>query len=167
MRKMLYLIISLIVAVGVVISVYAADGFGAGAAKINNDPSLQEMLTYALQDEYLARAEYEKIIENFGSIRPFSNIIRSEETHINLLLPLFETHRYTLPADTSSKYVEVPKDIKTALEIGVQAEIDNIAMYESFREKDIPADVRDVFQRLKAASENHLGAFQNGLRRYQ
>ncbi len=95
---------------------------------------------------------------------PFSNIIRAEVTHISLLLPLFETYGYIAPADTASEHVVMPKDLKTAFEIGVQAEIDNITMYESFLDRDIPDDVRDVFERLKAASENHLRAFQNGLR---
>ena len=60
----------------------------------------------------------------------------------------------------------IPQDIKTSLEIGVNAEIENIAMYESFLEKDLPEDVRVVFEKLQSASENHLRAFNNGLRRY-
>jgi hypothetical protein len=48
----------------------------------------------------------------------------------------------------------------------VQAEIDNIAMYESFLEKELPADVAGLFAELKRASENHLRAFQNNLSRY-
>ena len=59
-----------------------------------------------------------------------------------------------------------PENIKTALEIGVQAELDNIAMYEAFLEEDLPEDVRDVFERLMAASKNHLEAFRRGLQRY-
>lgn len=167
MRNILFVIIAVLVAASAMLSVYAADDFGAGAAKTNSDPTLQEMLTYALQDEYLAYTEYLRIIGKHGSIRPFSNIVQAEESHIGLLLPLFENYGYAVPADNSSEYIVVPQDIKTALETGVQAEIDNIAMYESFLEKDIPLDVREVFQRLKSASENHLRAFQNGLKRYQ
>ncbi len=167
MRKIYFPIVALMFAVSAVIPVFAADEFGAGAARINNDPSLQEMLTYALQDEYLAHSEYDRIIEEYGTIRPFSNIIRAEETHISLLLPLFKTYGYSAPADTASEHAVMPKDLKTAFEIGVQAEIDNIAMYESFLGRNIPDNVRDVFQRLKATSENHLRAFQNGLKRYQ
>jgi hypothetical protein len=39
-------------------------------------------------------------------------------------------------------------------------------MYESFLQEDLPADVRDLFQRLQSASENHLRAFRNNLNRY-
>jgi len=145
---------------------YAADLFGAKGAQQATDPTLEQMLTYAIQDEYLARAEYEYIIGKFGSVRPFSNIVKAEETHIDLLKPLFEKYGFQLPADTAKDHLIVPKDLKEALETGVQAEIDNIAMYESFLVKTIPDDVRTVFERLKNASENHLRAFRNGLRRY-
>lgn len=145
---------------------FAADGFGAKGAEEATNPSIQQMLTYAIQDEYLARAEYELIIDKYGSIRPFSNIIKSEETHIDMLIPLFKTHGFPVPENTAAEHAVLPKDIKEALEIGVQAEIENIAMYEKFLGMELPDDVRVVFERLKKASGNHLRAFQNGLKRY-
>jgi hypothetical protein len=39
-------------------------------------------------------------------------------------------------------------------------------MYESFLQEDLPGDVRDLFEQLKRASENHLRAFRNNLNRY-
>ena len=145
---------------------FAADGFGAKGAEATTNPTIEQMLTYAIQDEYLARAEYELIIDKYGSIRPFSNIIKSEETHIDMLIPLFKTPGFPVPENTAAAHAVLPKDIKTALEIGIQAEIDNIAMYEKFLGMDLPDDVRDVFERLKNASGNHLRAFHNGLKRY-
>ncbi len=43
---------------------------------------------------------------------------------------------------------------------------DHSAMYESFLQTSLPEDVRDLFERLQQASENHLRAFRNNLRRY-
>ena len=40
----------------------------------------------ALEDEYKARATYRKVIERFGRVRPFVNIIQAEERHIEALL---------------------------------------------------------------------------------
>jgi len=148
-------------------AVFSQNDFGAGAARMNQNPDLRDMMTYAIQDEYLARAEYEAIIDRHGPVRPFSKIIKSEETHIGLLVPLFESYGFDVPEDRAGEYVHVPDNLKTALEIGVEAEINNIAMYESFLAADIPDDVRSVFERLKSASENHLNAFENGLKRYQ
>ena len=145
----------------------AASDFGASAAVRDDNPTLEAMLRYAIQDEYLARAEYEQIMETHGDIRPFSNIIQAEESHVGYLVPLFENLGLTVPADTAADHVVVPESLKQAIEIGVQAEIDNIAMYDRFLDQDLPADVRDVFERLKNASENHLRAFRNNLMRYQ
>ncbi len=44
-----------------------------------------------------------------------------------------------------------------ANQIGVDAEINNIA---NFLEQELPDDVRTAFEKLKAASENHLAAFE-------
>ena len=163
MKKLVILGLSMMFLVTLTLS--AAD-FGAKAALKTNSLTLSEMLTYAIQDEYLARAEYAQIIEKHGSIRPFSNIIIAEEKHISYLIPLFERYGYDVPEDIADEYVIIPQDIKTSLDLGVNAEIENIAMYESFLKKDLPEDVRDIFERLKAASENHLRAFRNALRRY-
>ena len=143
-----------------------AEDFGARGALSAENLTLEHMLNYAIQDEYLARAEYEAILQEYGSIRPFSNIIRSEERHITWLVPLFEQHGFEVPEDNASDYVILPENIETALEIGVQAELDNIAMYEVFLEENLPEDVRDVFKRLMDASKNHLEAFRRGLGRY-
>lgn len=145
---------------------YAMDLFGAKGAQQSMAPTLEQMLTYAIQDEYLAHAEYEYIINKFGPVRPFSNIIKAEETHISMLTPLFEKYGFQVPKNTAEEHILIPKDLKEAMETGVQAEIDNIEMYEKLLPKTIPDDVRTVFERLKNASGNHLRAFRNGLRRY-
>lgn len=134
-----------------------------GAENVTEDKTytLEEMLNYAIQDEYKARAEYELIIEEMDGDRPFTNIIKSEETHIALLKPLFQAHGIELPQDDAAKHTVLPESIDAALEVGVQAEIDNIAMYERFLSQDLPEDVEEVFLRLKNASQNHLEAFKN------
>ena len=62
--------------------------------------------------------------------------LKAEETHIGYLIPLFEKHGYNVPEDSANDHVVIPQD------------------------------VRVVFEKLQAASENHLRAFNNGLRRY-
>ena len=146
-------------------SVLAQRNYGAEGAKSVEDYSLEDMLTYAIQDEYLARAEYEAIMNEYGEQRPFSNIIQAEETHIEELLPLFEEHGIEVPQDNAREHVVVPESVEEAFTTGVKAEEDNINMYEKFLQKDIPEDVAEVFAQLKKGSENHLAAFQRGLKR--
>jgi hypothetical protein len=131
---------------------------GAKAALADANPDLAVMLTYAIQDERIARAEYQAIIGKLGSVRPFANIIRAEKTHIGYLEDLFTAFKLALPTD-STPAMAAPRDFAAALEAGRQAEIDNIAMYDRFLSRELPADVRQVFVQLKAASQNHLRAF--------
>jgi len=105
--------------------------FGAeGASQIEN-PTLEQMLIFAIQDEYLARSEYDHIINEFGPQTPFTNIIKAEVKHIDMLKPLFEEYNTEIPQDDSSDYIVYPKAITEGLETGITAEINNIAMYEN------------------------------------
>lgn len=142
-----------------------ATGYGAAGGLADTDLTLQEMLTYSLQDEYLARTEYAAILDKFGSQRPFSNIIKAEETHITTLLPLFEAYGFTAPEDESAALMAVPSSIAASLQAGVEAEIHNIDMYDRFLKESLPEDVKTVFLELRNASQNHLNAFQRGLNR--
>jgi len=166
MKRKIYLVLFFGAMMALGSYAYAMDLFGAKGAQQSKDPTLQQMLTYAIQDEYLAHAEYEYIINKFGPVRPFSNIIKAEENHISMLKPLFEKYGFQVPKNTAKEHILIPKDLKEALETGVQAEIDNIGMYNILLNKQLPEDVRNIFERLKNASGNHLRAFRNGLRRY-
>jgi hypothetical protein len=138
-------------------------GYGAEGALDDNALTLADMLTYAMQDEYLARAEYEWITSEFGSARPFTNIMRAEETHIEALLPLFEAYAIAAPADEGESHAVAVASLTEAYQAGVNAEVNNIAMYETFLDQNLPDNVRTVFESLMRASENHLRAFQNKL----
>lgn len=141
------------------------EGIGAKGALDDKELSKDEMLTYALQDEYLAKNEYLATIEKFGNVRPFSNIVKSEEQHIAMLLPLFLKYGVrTVNEEEMKEQVKVASSLKETAKICVEAEVDNIAMYQKFlEEKDLPEDIRIAFQNLKAASENHLAAFKRQL----
>lgn len=128
----------------------------------------QDMLTYAIQDEYLAYGEYRAIMAKFGTVRPFSNIMEAETTHISWLTQAFNTYKLPIPSDDSEKYISLPKTLHEAYATGVQAEIDNIAMYDRFLAQPIIQsekyqDLKTLFTNLRNASENHLRAFKNQL----
>ena len=139
------------------------DGYGSAGALTDEDLTLADMLTYAIQDEYLAHAEYVYIIDTFGSVRPFTNIIRAEEEHISQLIPLFTAYGIAVPEDTGNNYVAAVSSLTAAYQAGEAAEISNIAMYDAFLAQDLPDDVRFIFENLRNASENHLAAFRNHL----
>ena len=138
-------------------------GYGAAGARADESLTVEEMLVYAIQDEYLAHAEYVYILDAFGERKPFSNIVRAEEKHIAELKTLFDEYDIGVPADAADGHIIIPASIKEALETGVQAEIDNIAMYEEFLGHELPDDVRGTFTSLRDASKSHLEAFQRNL----
>ncbi len=142
-------------------TVYAANtDTGAAGASADSEYSLEDMLVYAMEDENLAQAEYDVIIDTLGVQKPFSNIIKAEATHISLLTPLFEEYDVSVPDKDWKSLVVVPETLDIAYEIGVEAEEKNITMYESFLKENLPDDVREVFEALMNASEKHLVAFQ-------
>ncbi|MDD2969000.1 MAG: DUF2202 domain-containing protein [Lachnospiraceae bacterium] len=138
-----------------------AEGDLAGAAEAaqDKDYELEEMLQYAMEDEYLAFTEYEMILEKFGEQRPFSNIVKAEEYHISLLEPLFEEYDIAIPNEDWESLVTVPDSIEDAYAAGVTAEEANIAMYEKFLNEEIPDDAKAVFEKLLASSQRHLAAY--------
>lgn len=138
--------------------------FGAKTALEMDELTIEQMLHYAIQDEYLARQEYELIMDEYGEQNPFSNIIKAEENHIEWLKELYEVYGYDVPQDNAIDYVVLPDSLEEAFDAGVQAEIDNIAMYEKFLQSDLPDDIKAVFEELRDASQNHLAAFEKGVR---
>jgi len=141
--------------------------YGSKSAALKTSWTLEEMLQYAIEDEYIARAEYNYVINTLGTQNPFANIVSAEESHISALKGLYNTRNMSIPTDNSSQYLIKPSTVKDSLALGVEAEINNINMYKSFlKTPNLPDDVKAVFTQLQAGSENHLSAFQNGLKRY-
>lgn len=141
--------------------------YGAKGALVDNELTIMDMLLYAVQDEYLARGEYLSIIETFGSQRPYSNIIKSEETHLVYLKEVFDSYGLDFPNDESIDHIIIPDNLLEAAKTGVQAEIDNIEMYELFLSYDLPENVTEVFSSLKNGSHSHLAAFQKQVERLE
>lgn len=102
-----------------VLPAVAESDFGAAGAEADSSRTLEEMLNYAIEDEFAARAEYEMIIAEYGELRPFCNIIRAEEYHIAQLIPLFHQFDFEVPEDASSSFVVVPESLENAFENGL------------------------------------------------
>lgn len=120
-----------------------------------------EALNEALQDEYKAEATYQRVIDSFGEVRPFINIIRAEQTHSAALKTLYL--KYNLPIPENDWFDKIPEfeSVSKACEAGVEAEIANVAIYDRLFEEVDNKDILQVFSALrKASQEKHLPAFQ-------
>ncbi len=131
-----------------------------------NKQELEIKLNKALMDEYHARDTYRKVIDIFGDIRPFSNIVLAEQRHIDFLLPLYEKYSIAVPLEPDTTGMVVPGTVAEACKIAVQAEEENISLYDELLAGTDEQDVLIVFERLQAASrDNHLPAFRRCLER--
>jgi len=125
-------------------------------------------LTEALEDEYKARATYRKVIDTFGPVRPFINIVEAEDRHASALSRQFERLGIPAPPDTWADRVAAPKSIAAACAAAVAAEIENVEMYERLLSVVDDPSVRTVLLNLQDASRNrHLPAFRRYLDRLQ
>ena len=125
------------------------------------DEKTKGMILEALNDEYKTRAYYRLVIKTFGPVRPLINIVKAEATHARALERLCVRYEIPLPPDEWGRTLQPTSSILEACRVGVEGEIENIAIYDRFlKDTDIP-DVCALFQRLQARSrDSHLPAFQ-------
>ena len=123
----------------------------------------KDALRKALDDEYKAYSTYDAVINKLGSSRPFSMIIRAEESHISSLKALFDKYGLTIPENPYLGSITSPTSYQEACQTGVEAEIANAALYKNDllpKVKDYE-DITGVFTNLMNASQNkHLPAFE-------
>lgn len=120
-----------------------------------------EALRLALDDEYLAWTTYDQVLNDFGDVRPFANIVGAEARHIGALKRIFE--RYGVPIPPNPWPGRVPRydTVHDACVAAVRAEIENGALYDRLIASTAKADILEVFRNLRDASqERHLPAFQ-------
>lgn len=120
-----------------------------------------EVLHEALDDEYKAYASYGQVIEDFGPLRPFTNIRDAEARHIDALIRLFNRFGVAVPGNNWPGRVPRYSSIGEACRAGVDGEIANAGMYERLMKQTSRAEILTVLGNLQRASqENHLPAFQ-------
>ncbi|UKO96825.1 ferritin-like domain-containing protein [Nostoc sp. UHCC 0870] len=121
----------------------------------------QQAMIDAINDEYYARAFYTAVINKFGEVRPFSNIVHAEDRHVSLWNHLFTKYGLPIPPDTFMGNIPAPDTLQAACQTGVESEIANVQMYDRFLEFVQQADLRAAFIQLRHVSQNnHLPAFQ-------
>jgi len=157
------MISSVVVALVAVLSL-TVSAFAQTPQPLSNETSTA--LVMAINDEYKARATYQAVLDKFGSVAPFSNIVQSETTHIAALERLFNAYGLPIPLDTYAGHVQAPATLNDAAQTGVEAEKANVAMYDGFLAYVQEPDVRAAFAQLRSASQvKHLPAFQKALSR--
>ena len=121
----------------------------------------RDALEVALQDEYKSRATYNRVLADFGEVRPFSNIVKAEGRHVAMLSQLYTRYGVPVPADTWAARVPAFDSLLAAAQASVQGEIDNGSLYDGLLTDVTNPELRSVFEALQYATmEHHLPAFQ-------
>ncbi len=125
------------------------------------DVKTQEAMVEAINDEYRARAFYSAVIEKFGNVRPFNNIVQAEGRHVQLWNNLFAQYKLPIPEDRFFGKLAAPETLQAACKMGVDAEIANVKMYDHFLGFVKEPDLIAAFTQLRQVSQNnHLRAFE-------
>ena len=155
-------------------SLLAAVALAPGATAVTTLTTAQKsQLKYLAEEEKLARDVYAYLAKNVTN-QKFSNISRSEQTHMNYMATLLTKYKVTNPTKGKAAGVFVNKDIQAlyntltkqgsagileAMAVGVKIEEVDIASLQKLLAKAMPADVKAALDLLLAASNNHLEAF--------
>ena len=131
------------------------------AEKSSLNSQTQQALKEALADEYKSRAFYQAVINKFGEVKPFSNIVMAEARHAAALEQLFLQYGLAIPQDSYANKMEVPGTLLAACQMSIVTEKENRGMYDRFLAFIQEPDIRMVLERLSNASQQkHLPAFE-------
>jgi len=139
-------------------------GCGGGGGQPTTPLSEYEIqaLNTAIDEEYFAKAVYEKVMATFGPISPFDWITKDEQMHINWVAKLLVKYGHPVPADRWSGKIDLEFISKQqACQIGAQAEFGNAAIYDKMVSRITHGDIISTFGKLRDVSRyRHLPAFQ-------
>jgi hypothetical protein len=130
-------------------------------------------LQYLVEEEKLARDVYAYLAENVVS-QKFSNIVKSEQTHMDNISALLKKYNYFNPTTTRAPGVFRDVELQDlynkliaqgsvgvleAYQVGVAIEELDISDLKKMMANPAPADVKYAWDLLLKGSINHLAAF--------
>ena len=160
----------------------AMDQFTALENELSDIDALSQQLTeeeikgilFMREEEKLARDVYLYLYEMY-SLRPFTNISKSEQAHMDAIKYLIDTYNLEDPVgenpEGSFQNEELQQMYDDLIEMGSKSKVDALKVGALIEEVDIidlqheldsiaeNEDVKRVYQNLCNASENHLRAF--------
>ena len=162
--------IAVVMAAGLLAGVAPAE---AATAPTRPTAAQKLQLQYLVEEEKLARDVYAYFAENVTS-QKFSNIVKSEQTHMDAISALLKKYNYFNPTLTRAAGVYRDKELQAlyneliaqgsasaaaAFQVGVAIEELDIADIKKMMVNPAPADVKLAWDNLLKGSINHLVAF--------
>lgn len=115
-----------------------------------------------IQAEYRTGAEYARVLRDLGPVSPFFSLVHEEDLHAELIAALYRGRGLRAPAaresaDAAAPYATLAQACRAALE----GETRNLARYDGYLARDLPRDVRRVFEHnRRERARSHAAAFE-------
>ena len=153
MNKKIMSVTSILAALALIIGLVAP-----AMAATTTAENVRTMLLNALHEERVAAATYQAIIDEFGKVEPFTNILKAEEQHIAAVENLLKVNGIKIPANNVA--ATAPKTLEESYTLAINVEKEDIALYEEMYPNLSDTMIKTVFTRLSNASQRHLQAFE-------
>ena len=154
--------------------IIAAVGFSPMANAATKPTAAQKLqLQYMVEEEKLARDVYTYLATNVTT-QKFSNILKSEQTHMDQVAVVLKTYNFYNPTTTRApgvfRDVTLQKlyndliaqgsvDYVSAMKVGVAIEELDISDLAKILKSTMPGDMKLALDNLMKGSVNHLAAF--------
>lgn len=140
---------------------YGGSGVGGNSSTTPLTTAEINGLKQAVLEEYGALNTYNAVIDQFGAVFPFVQIVQSEQQHVNALLRLADRYGIIAPVNPGLTNSLGIATVKEACEIGVSAEIADADLYTQIMKVTTHTDLLRVYSNLQSASLNmHLTQFE-------
>lgn len=160
------------------LAVFSCNNGDSSVADLNNTNLTNDdnaALLFMLEEEKLARDTY-TYLEDLWEINQFSNIKKSEQSHMNAVIGLLDQYdiSYTLLSYGEFNNPEIQKlydqfidygseNKANALEVGANIEDLDIVDLANFIDATTNSAMIQVFESLQCGSRNHLRSFVNAI----
>jgi hypothetical protein len=134
---------------------------GQGSREPHSDAEI-EGLVRAIEEEFGAQALYQSMLDKFGNVTPFNDIVLSEARHASVLINQAQKYGIPVPEIPSSEGLPAIETVAEACQAGVDAEIADAELYDELMSFTTNSALIQVYTNLqKAPLDSHLPAFED------
>jgi hypothetical protein len=134
---------------------------GQGSREPLSDAEI-EGLVRAIEEEFGAQALYQSVLDKFGNVSPFNDIVLSEAKHASALINQAQKYGIPVPEFPSSEGLSAFETVDEACQAGVDAEIADAELYDELMSFTTNSALIRVYTNLQKASlDSHLPAFED------
>jgi len=134
---------------------------GQGSREPLSDAEI-EGLVRAIEEEFGAAALYQSVLDKFGNVSPFNDIVLSEARHASALINQAQKYGIPVPEFPSSEGLSAFETVDEACQAGVDAEIADAELYDELISFTTNSALIRVYTNLqKATLDSHLPVFED------